>query len=82
MIRVKDGAVLIESNELTDIMSDLTFAIKAVKDTLELKCDKETVRGIIAFCGKLAYKSGEELEKDNDELMEEIMGLLNEKQLN
>jgi hypothetical protein len=82
MIRVKDGAVLIESDGAADIMSDLTCAIKAVKDTLESEFDEETVRGIIAFCGKLADKSGEELEKDNDELMEEIMGLLDGKQLN
>jgi hypothetical protein len=44
MIRVKDGAVLIESDGVVDIMSDLTTTIKAVKDTLESKFDEETVR--------------------------------------
>jgi len=82
MIRVKNGAVLIEGDESTDIMEDLTCVIRAVKDTLEIDHDEETVREIIAFCGKLAYKSEEELEKENADLLKEIERVLDGKHLN
>ena len=82
MIRVENGAVLIKNDGLADIMEDLTITIRAVKDTLELGYDEETVRGIIAFCGKLAYKSKEELEKEKADMEETIKRLVDEKQLN
>jgi hypothetical protein len=82
MIRVKNGAVLIEGDESTDIMEDLTCVIRAVKDTLEIDHHEETVREIIAFCGKLAYKSEEELEKEKADLLKEIERVLDGKHLN
>lgn len=68
MIKAEYGEVTVKGSAVF-ILAELTFIIKAVKESLEDHgVPDEEVRELIALSGKRAFMSEEEFEKELEEL--------------
>lgn len=58
---IVDGSSSVVKGTEKEVLADLTFAIKHVREELEKCNDKQTVHELIAFAGMLAFMSDDEL---------------------
>ena len=73
MISCKKGDIEIEGMTF-DIMADLSAIIHCVRTMLSKEYRDETAGEMIAFCGKLAFMSDEEVHEETEKIKRKYMG--------
>lgn len=77
MIKAENGMVSLNGDEM-QLLADFTGIIKGMKEMLkELGYDDEEVADRIAYAGKLAFMSEEELNNETKKKIKAIEELLN-----